>query len=150
MFRIASTGPMVLAFVLAGITQLSCTGERGTVRDATAEAASNVGQRLNGRWMLATYQPEVALEANLQLLLNNQFEHLVVTFSGNTLRAQGPGVDFTRTYRVTEVYGEHFSATVYDSAGVGTDSSCDFSGTTLIVNGITPPWRGGSTFRRMP
>lgn len=148
MFRIASAGATALALSLAAITSVSCSRE-GAIRDASAESAASAVQRLAGQWMLTTYQPEMALEPNLQLLLSAQLGHMVVTFSGTTLDAQGPGVGFNRTFRVTEAYGDHFKATVYDSAGIGIDSVCDFSGNTLIANGMTPPWRGRSTFTRV-
>jgi hypothetical protein len=148
MFRIASAGATALVLSVAAITQVSCS-QHGTIRDASAESAANVVQRLGGPWTLATYQPEVSLEPTMQLLLKDQLGRLVVTFSGTTLSAQGPGVSFTRTFRITEAYGDHFKATVFDSAGVGIDSVCDFSGSTLIANGMTAPWRGRSTFTRM-
>jgi hypothetical protein len=148
MFRISSAGATALVLSLAATTQLSCSHE-GTIRDASAESAANVVQRLGGQWMLATYQPKVSLEPNLQLLLNDQFGRLVVTFSGTTLQGQGPGVNFTRTFRITEAYGDHFKATVLDSTGIGTDSVCNFSGNTLIVEGATLPWLGHSTFTRV-
>jgi hypothetical protein len=138
------------ALSLAGITQLSCRHETSPLRDATAETTAGVAQRLGGRWTLVSFQPEVSLEPALQQYLNAQIEQLVVDFSGNTLHARGPGVDVTRTFRVTEAYGDHFNATVYDSSGVGTNSVCDFSGNALLVNTVTLPWHGRSTFRRVP
>jgi hypothetical protein len=148
MLRPASAGVLAVALLLTAIAP-SCTHE-GAIRDATAEATASVVGRLAGRWTLMSYQPDVALEPNLQLLLNGQFGRLVVAFSGTTLQAQGPGVAFSRTFKVEDVYGDHFKATVYDSSGIGIDSVCDFSGTTLTVRGVTSPWRGTSTFRRAP
>jgi hypothetical protein len=150
MFRMRFAGSTALALSLVAVTQLSCGHERGAVHNAAAEAVAGVSQRLNGRWVLVSFKPDLPVETALQLLLNDQFEHLVVTLSGNTLHAQGPGVDFTRTFRIAEAYGDHFNATVYDSYGVGIESVCDFNGNTLLVNGATDPWRGRSIFRRVP
>jgi hypothetical protein len=133
---------------LVPVLSASCSKERGPVRDARAEAAATVGQRLQGRWVLVTFQPETPLEPVLQLLLNEQFNRLVVEFRGQALVAQGPGVTINRTYTIGDAYVDHFKATIYDSYGVGVDSVCDFSGDMLLVNGITAPWRGRASFRR--
>jgi hypothetical protein len=140
----------VAVAAIAAMSFLSCSQERGPVHDARAEAASSAAQRLQGRWVLATFQPETPLEPVLQLLLNEQIEHLVVEFRGQALVAQGPGVTINRTYRIGEAYVDHFKATIYDSYGVGVDSVCDFSGNMLLVEGVTAPWRGRASFRRVP
>jgi hypothetical protein len=73
----------------------------------------------------------------------------VVEFNGQNIVAQGPGVTINRTYKIGDAYLDHFKATVYDSYGVGIDSVCDFKGYTLEVTGLTNPWRGRASFRRM-
>jgi hypothetical protein len=138
----------VAVAAIAAMSFLSCSQERGPLRDARAEATASAGQRLQGRWVLATFQPETPLEPVLQLLLNEQIEHLVAEFRGQALVAQGPGVTINRTYRVGEAYVDHFKATIYDSYGVGIDTVCDFSGNMLLVEGVTAPWRGRASFRR--
>ena len=126
----------------------SCSGERGPVRDARAEAAASASQRLQGRWVLTSFQPETPLEPVLQLLLNEQINRFIVEFKGQALVGQGPGLTINRTYRIGDAYVDHFKATVYDSYGVGVDAVCDFSGNDLLDNGITAPWRGKASFRR--
>ena len=140
----------VAVAVIAALPFLSCSQERGPVRDARAEAVASAAQRLQGRWVLATFQPETPLEPVLQLLLNEQIERLVVEFRGQSLVAQGPGVTINRTFRIGEAYLDHFKATIYDSYGVGTDAVCDFSANMLLAEGVTAPWRGRASFRRMP
>jgi hypothetical protein len=140
----------VAVAVLAALTFLSCSQERGPVRDARAEAVATAGQRLQGRWVLVSFQPETPLEPVLQLLLNEQIEHLVVEFRGQSLVATGPGVTINRTFRIGEAYLDHFKATIYDAYGVGVDSVCDFSGPMLLATGVTAPWRGRASFRRVP
>jgi hypothetical protein len=128
----------------------SCSHEQGVIKDARAEAAVGAAQRLQGKWTLVAYQPDVPLETALQLLLNAQLGHLVVEFNGNNLTAQGPGVTINRAYKIDEAYENHFKATVIDPYGVGIESSCDFSGNQLVANGMNAPWRGRATFNKTP
>jgi hypothetical protein len=136
-----------IALTLAA-SAASCHRERGEIRDVSAEAAANVAQRLQGDWVLVSFQPEVPLEGALQALLNVQIERMVVHIKGNAVHAEGVGVTIDRTYRVADVYGDHFKALLVDPYGVGLESSCDFSGNLLVVNGLNNPWRGRATFRR--
>lgn len=138
---------LVLVWV-AVVALTSCSRDRGPVRDARAEAAASAGQRLQGKWVLTTFQPETPLDPVMQLLLNEQIDRLVVEFRGQSLVAQGPGVTINRTYQIGEAYADHFRATIYDSYGVGVDSLCDFSANLLLVNGVSAPWRGRASFRR--
>ena len=133
-----------------GATLASCGHEQGPIHDVRAEATTSAAQRLQGKWTLVSYQPEVPLEAALQLLLTAQLNHMVVEFSGASLTAQGPGVTINRTFKITEAYENHFKATVVDQYGVGIDSSCDFSGNQLIASGMNAPWRGRATFNKTP
>jgi len=140
--------------VLLGISSLAfaagCPRETSPPRDARAEAVATTGERLQGRWVLVIFQPELALEPTMQMLLNAQIGTFVAEFRGSHVSARGPGVQVERTYRVQEAYGDHFKATVYDAYGVGVDSSNDFSGDLLIANVITSPWNGRAVFRRVP
>jgi hypothetical protein len=136
-----------LAVTLA-VPVVSCSRNQAPVRDARAEAAATAAQRLQGRWILTTFQPDVPLDPVMQLLLRDQIDHLVVDFKGQTLTAQGPGVTINRTYRVDEAYVDHFKATIFDAYGVGMETSCDFSGNMLLITGLSAPWRGRASFRR--
>jgi cyanate lyase len=98
--------------------------------------------------VLVGFVPELPLDPALQQLLNVQVERLVARIQGNSVHAEGIGVVVDRTYRVGDVYGDHFKTTIVDPYGVGLDSACDFSGNLLIVNGLDNPWRGRATFRR--
>jgi len=140
----------VLAAIALGVTVTSCSHEQGPIRDARAEAATTAAQRLQGKWTLVSYQPEVPLESALQLLLNAQLGRMVVEFSGAKVNAQGPGVTVARTFRIDEAYENHFKATVVDQFGVGIESSCDFTANQLIANGMNAPWRGRATFNKTP
>jgi hypothetical protein len=128
----------------------ACSRDRGPVRDARAEAVASAAQRLQGRWVLLGFQPELPLEPAMQFLLNTQIGRFVADFQGTRVTGEGPGIRIERTFQVQEAYSDHFKATVYDAYGVGVDSSNDFSGDQLIVNGVTSPWRGRAVFRRVP
>jgi len=140
----------VVLSLLAVALLASCGKDQGPVRDARAEAVATAAQRLQGKWLLTSFQPEVPLEPALQMLLNAQFNQFIVEFRGQSISGQGPGVTINRTYRMLEAYVDHFKATIYDSYGVGVDAFGDFSGDSMIVNGATAPWRGRATFRRVP
>src|SRR5262245_22863870 len=115
---------------LTFVSLISCSREQGPVRDVRAEAAASAAQRLQGKWILLSFQPDTPLEPVLQLLLNEQINRLVVEFNGQNIVAQGPGLTINRTYKVGDAYLDHFKATVYDQYGVGIESVCDFSGYT--------------------
>src|SRR6266516_4198633 len=98
--------------LLAVASLASCARDRGPVKDERAVAAATASQRLQGRWLLTSFQPEVPLEPVLQLLLNEQIGHFVVDFNGEALKGQGPGVTIDRTYKIVEAYVDHFKATI--------------------------------------
>jgi hypothetical protein len=126
----------------------SCAKEQGPVRDAQAESSASMLNRLQGRWVLVSFQPEVPLDPALQRLLDAQMQQFVVDVQGVNLTAQGPGVTVARTIAVKDAFENHFKATLTDPYGIATDSACDLAGPLLVVNGWTAPWRGKATFRR--
>jgi hypothetical protein len=139
-----------LAAVLAGPVIGCGAGSSSSPKDATAESIASAGARLAGRWVLVGYQPEMPLEPTLALLLSTQFERMIIQFDGYRMVAEGPGISVNRKYRVTEAYGDHFRAQMYDEFGVSYDSSNDFSGNLLLIHASTAPWKGTGTLRRVP
>src|SRR5689334_14791477 len=129
---------------------VSCSHEQGPPRDARAEAAASAAQRLQGRWLLQSFQPAAQLEWALQQLLNAQIGQLTVEVNGMNMFIRGPGVAVQRTYRIDEAYGEHLQMMVFDSYGVGFRSFGDFVGNTLVFNGTEAPWVGRGTLVRIP
>src|SRR5882757_9663063 len=109
--------------VTLAVPVVSCSRNQAPVRDARAEAAATAARRLQGRWILTSFQPDVPLDPVMQLFLNEQINRFVVDFQGQKVTAQGPGVTINRTFRVDEAYVDHFKATIYDAYGVGIDSS---------------------------
>jgi hypothetical protein len=128
----------------------SCSREHGPPRDARAEAAASAAQRLQGRWLLQSFQPAQQLEFALQALLTAQIGQLVVEVNGMNMFMRGPGVVVQRTYRIDEAYGEHLQMMVFDSYGVGFRAVADFAGNTLVFSGTEAPWVGRGTLVRLP
>src|SRR5437762_13856337 len=115
-------------FAVALLSLASCSQEHGPVHDARADAVATAVQRLQGKWVLTSFQPEVPLDPVMTLLLRDQIEHMVVELQGQTLTATGPGLSVNRTYRIDQAYLDHFTATVFDAYGVGVNTACDFNG----------------------
>src|SRR5687767_15366130 len=94
--------PRVLLPALLAVASVtaSCSREKGPPRDARAEAAVSAAQRLQGRWLLQSFQSAAPLEFALQALLNAQIGQLVVDVNGMNMSIRGPGVAVQRTYRI--------------------------------------------------
>jgi hypothetical protein len=142
---------LFLAGLVAQPLLAGCGGSSSAApRDATQESIASADARLRGRWVLVGYKPDIPLEPTLAMLLSTQFEHMTITFDGNRMLAEGPGINVTRKYRIREAYGDHFRAEVSDEFGVAYDSSNDFTGNLLQLRALTDPWRGTGTLRRLP
>src|SRR5687768_6695174 len=118
------------ALLALGAIVTSCRRDQGPPRDARAEAAASAAQRLQGRWLLQSFQPLARLEFALQAMLNAQIGQLVVEVNGMNMSIRGPGVAVQRTYRIDEAYSDHFQLMVFDSYGVGFRATGDFNGNT--------------------
>jgi hypothetical protein len=138
------------ALLAACAMTVSCSREQGPPRDARAEAAASAAQRLQGRWLLQSFQPAAQLEFALQQFLNAQVGQLVLEVNGMNMFIRGPGVAVQRTYRIDEAYTEHLQMMVFDSQGVGFRAFGDFVGNTLLINGTEAPWVGRGTLVRLP
>lgn len=140
----------VLLVVLALPLSLACSRRSGPPVDTAAQARAEAGRRLEGRWLLVSFQPEVNLEPMLGALLAAQMNRMVVTFQAPQMHAAGMGVDTTRRYQVTEALGERVSVRTVDDTGVTYDAVGEFRGADLYFESRTIPWRGRGILRRMP
>ena len=138
------------ALVAACAVTASCSREQGPPRDARAEAAASAAQRLQGRWLLQSFQPAQQLDFALQAMLNAQIGQLVVEVNGLNMFIRGAGVAVQRTYRIDEAYGEHLQLMVFDRYGVGFRAYGDFQGNTLAFTGSEAPWAGRGMLVRVP
>jgi hypothetical protein len=129
---------------------VSCGGRKSEPVDASARARADAGRRLEGRWLLVSFQPEVNLEPMLRALLDAQMNRMVVTFQAPQVRAVGTGVDTTRRFQVTEAVGARVSVRTIDDTGVTYDAVGEFRGPDLYFESRTIPWRGRGILRRLP
>jgi len=143
-----SKGLLATVTLAVSLLVASCSHDPSQIRDARADAAMNAAARLQGRWVLTSFQSATSLDPVLQLMVNEQVNRMTVDFNGQAIRAQGPGVTVNRTFKVVEAYVDHFKATIFDVYGVGTDVVGDFTGNTMLVTGLSDPWRGQAGFRR--
>jgi hypothetical protein len=124
-----------------------CGGSGRTPEDASAASRAAANRRLQGTWVLASFQSEVPLEPMLQGLLAVQVGHLRVTFDGDRINALGPGVSATRKYVVTDAAFQRAKLTVYDE-GVPYQVDGEFRGNQIAFHALTSPWRGTGTLVR--
>lgn len=126
-----------------------CGGSQGKPRDASAASRAVAKSRLQGKWVLTSFQPEVPLEPMLQGLLAVQIGHLQVTFDDNQIAAVGPGVSATRQYAVTDAAFNRVKVIVYDE-GLPYQVEGEFRGNQLLFHASTSPWRGTGQLDRAP
>ncbi|MEZ4226486.1 MAG: hypothetical protein R3B13_36405 [Polyangiaceae bacterium] len=139
------------AWLLVALPLLTaCGGSSRPSVDAGAQARANATQRLEGRWLLVDFQPEVRAEPMLAALLSAQLNHMVITFQSPSVRAAGVGVDTTRQYKVVDALGERVAVRTTDETGVAYDAVGVFRGTDLLFESRTIPWRGRGVLRRLP
>lgn len=149
--RLLVVGKLRLVFALLVVVFLpalvGCGGSNARPVDASAAARADANRRLQGDWVLQSYQPEVALEPMLQGLLAVQIGHLRVSCDGQQLTAVGPGVSATRRYVVTDAAFNRLKVTVYDE-GVPYLVQGEFQGNQLAFHALTSPWRGSGMLVR--
>jgi hypothetical protein len=130
-----------------GCSSLACA-PRGTPRDASEEARAQASQRLLGRWVLISYEPELPLEPMFQGLLQAQFGSMIIEFDGQQMTGNGTGVSVVRRYRLTQAWGDRLTVITYDDKGVAYDADGEFRGNDLYFISHTSPWRGRGILRR--
>ena len=137
-------------FSAAAILLVGCSGRQDKPVDAAAQARANADQRLAGRWLLVSFQPEVNLEPMLGAMLAAQMNQMVVTFQKPQVNARGVGVDTTRRYQVIDALGARVAVRTIDDAGATYDAVGEFRGSDLFFESRTIPWRGRGVLRRLP
>jgi len=122
-------------------------GSQSSAVDVTQETS----KRLEGDWRLIRFVPAEPLSATLQVMLDYQYQVMVVRIGGGRIVAESPGVHFDRRYEVREVQGDVFKLISYDEGGVPYQSWCRFEpdGIHLSVQSLSAPWRGNATLARL-
>ncbi len=138
------------AILLAALSLApACKPRESKTVDAAEVARQEANRRLEGSWVLVSFQPRDALEPMLQALLAVQMGRLVVTFDGSNMRAVGTGVDTTRRYQVTEAYANRLTLRSFDDRNVAYDAVGEMRGDELWFEARTSPWHGRGLLRRL-
>ena len=142
---------LVIAAALSAVGSSGCGGSQ-TPASASAQAAASVQSRLvAGPWQLVDYRPALALDPMTQALLGQQLRSMVVTFDGQTLRAQSPTISLVRPYTIENAAGPLFDLVSPDVQGGGTlRSHCVLrdDGRGVTFQAQTEPWNGTGVIER--
>ncbi len=133
---------LALALVLS-----ACASSRGT--EPVPNDRARADDRLQGEWVLMSFQPAMAVEPMLASLLAAQMGKLTVTFRAGAMGVSGVGVAGDRTYRVIQATEDGFSGVVTDPEGVAYRVTGGFEGLDLRFASETDPWRGTGRLHRV-
>lgn len=139
----------LLACALLALAVLpACRAREANNVDAAELARREAARRLEGSWLLVSFQPRDALEPMLAALLAAQMNRMVITFDGQVMRAAGVGVETERRYQVTEAYSNRLTVRTFDERGVYYDAVGEMRGDELWFESRTSPWQGRGVMRR--
>jgi hypothetical protein len=133
--------PLFLAAALAG-----CGGSQGST--PVPDDIGRASDRLQGEWVLTSFQPAQQLEPMLATLLAAQMDKLTVTMRAGAMSIRGVGVQADRSYRVVQATEDGFSAEVTDQTGVTYQVTGEFRGLDMAFTAHTDPWRGTGRLHR--
>jgi hypothetical protein len=143
---------VVAALSVTGALASSGCGGSQVQPSATAQAAASVQSRLTaGPWQLVDYRPALALDPMTQALLGQQLRTMIVTFDGQTMRAQSPTISLVRPYMIESAAGPLFDLVSPDVQGGGTlRSHCVMreDGRGITFQAQTEPWDGTGVLER--
>lgn len=118
--------------------------------DQIQRELESVRTRLRGRWRAENFTPEQALDPVMQAMLQGLYGSMVITFDGQRVVADAPGIHFDRRYEVNDVVGDQFKLVAYEEGGLAYESFGEFRpGGELVLRVVTPPWKGTGTMRRI-
>jgi uncharacterized membrane protein len=147
------TGRAALLFALLGAASplsIGCSKAKDPSQaDAKAQAIADVDARTRGAWVLQSFVPDTPLEPMLQTMLDFQFGRLVVRLDGKRMVADSTGIHVDRAYKISEVNGDQFKMTSFDTQGVAYESTCMFLPDGKVeIHATTSPWRGVAVVSR--
>jgi hypothetical protein len=134
--------PVLVFASLAG-----CGGSQAS--DPVPDDIGRASDRLQGEWVLTTFQPAQQLEPMLATLLAAQMDKLTVTMRAGAMSIRGVGVQAERSYRVVQATEDGFSAEVTDQTGVTYQVTGEFQGLDLGFRAHTDPWQGTGRLHRV-
>jgi len=134
---------------LAALASLlgACAGNRAS--EPIPDDRAHAEERLQGEWLLVSFQPAMAVEPMLAALLAAQLGKLTVTFRAGAMGVVGVGVAGQRSYHVTQAMVDGFSGVVSDPEGVEYRITGAFEGLDLRFTSDTDPWRGTGRLHRV-
>jgi hypothetical protein len=133
----------VVGLVLA----LAFAGCSGSLEADPATATAELQQRLEGRWRLTSYVPDMTLSP--AMLLTLQADTIVVSFDQGRVRTDSIGLQFDRGYRLQPVSDDTFKIFIRDDQGIEYESVCRFdTAGNLQFQTITSPWTGRGVLQR--
>lgn len=133
--------PLFFVAALAG-----CGGSQAS--DPVPDDVGRAAERLQGEWVLTSFQPAQQLEPMLATLLAAQMGKLTVTMRAGAMSVRGVGVQADRSYRVVQATEDGFSAEVTDQTGVTYQVTGEFRGLDMAFTAHTDPWRGTGRLHR--
>jgi len=138
---------VILSFLVAVVSG-GCgpSSYSGRIRDGSDKGLA--AEHLKGTWVLASFEPEVRFEPMLADLLAAQMDTLLVTFDGQEMTAEGPGIQATRNYEVVQSLFGRVDIVIFGDDGTTYEMVGQYIGDDLQFESRTPPWTGKGRLRR--
>jgi len=108
-----------------------------------------MNQRLQGTWLLKSFNPREPLEPALFTLLSLQFEQMRVVVDGSRITAQGPGLQVLRTYQIQEAIAPSATLLVIDQSGIASRVWVEIHENWLTFRPLDSPWAGEGLLQRV-
>jgi len=134
---------LALALLLMPLALGSCASRQSHVNDI-----QQLGQRLQGTWVLKNFTPKEALEPALYALLTLQFGQMRVTVQGSRIVAQGPGLQVVRTFQIQEAFDTTATLLVVDQSGIAVRVWIEIRDQWLTFRPMDSPWTGEGVLQR--
>ena len=135
---------IALVLVLAPLGLGACGSSQKRV-----DYVQQVGQGLQGAWLLESFRSLEPLEPALLALLTLQFGQLRVVVNGTQITAQGPGLQVLRTYKIQEANEDSATLLVIDQSGIAVRVWVEIRDNSLTFRPMDSPWTGEGVLRRL-
>lgn len=135
---------IALILVFTPLALGSCGGSQKRVNDV-----QQMGQRLQGAWLLKNFIPREPLEPALFTLLSLQFGQMRVIVDGTRITAQGPGLQVLRTYQIQDALEQSATLLVIDQSGIGVRVWVELHDNWLTFRPMDSPWTGEGVLQRL-
>ncbi len=137
---------LLVLLISGGLAGCGGRGHGGAIRDGSDRGQA--AEQLKGKWVLASFEPDMGFEPMLAGLLEAQIDTLVVAFDGRSMTATGAGIDVTRNYEVVQSLFGRVDIVVFGDDGTTYEMVGQFIGDDLQFESRTAPWTGKGRLRR--